>query len=76
MTDGYCVCNEKAETRIDFKLDFEGFIGFILDRFTDIGYHKFVICQFLSFTRGLLMAMSRVEKGILPLLFQFCSGAI
>lgn len=33
---------KKRNARIDFKLDYEGFIGFILDRFTDIGYHKFV----------------------------------
>ncbi|UCF42575.1 MAG: hypothetical protein JSV99_08220 [Planctomycetota bacterium] len=31
---------KKQNTRIDFKQAFEGFMGFILDRFAGIDYHK------------------------------------
>lgn len=33
---------KKQNTRIDFKQAFEGFMGFILDRFAEIDYHKHV----------------------------------
>lgn len=35
------VVMKKQNARIDFKQDFEGFMGFILDRFADIDYDGF-----------------------------------
>jgi hypothetical protein len=33
---------KKQNARIDFKHDFAAFMGFVLDRFADIDYHKLI----------------------------------